>query len=131
MQPVDVVGKISPSYQPLAVKFVSSNDSVKRAVPDGGGTVAVSDAEHVAVEPPPVPAQVHVHGPEPLTREAAPTEQRLVVGVVETVVPLAEPHTPLVGVTATGGAEGVGVCVAPSKPINGLPCASVFGGVML
>ena len=56
---------------------------------DGG------DAEHCAVVPPFDPAQLQLHGPEPLTAEAVPALQRLVVGVVEVVSPFAEPQEPL------------------------------------
>ena len=58
----------------------------------------VSCAEHDAVLPPFVPAQLQLHGPEPLTPDAAPTMHRaLPEGAVLTVVPPAEPHTPLAG----------------------------------
>jgi len=43
-----------------------------------------------------LPAQLHDHGPEPLTVEAAPELQRL-VGVEAMVCPLDEPHVPFTG----------------------------------
>jgi hypothetical protein len=51
-------------------------------------------AEQLAVVPPPDPAHVQVHGPEPLTLEAAPTLQRFAVGVLVRSDPLEEPHAP-------------------------------------
>ena len=41
-------------------------------------------SEHDAVPPPLLPAQVHDHGPLPLTFEAVPTLQRFAVGAVLT-----------------------------------------------
>jgi hypothetical protein len=49
------------------------------------------------VAPPLVPPQLHVHGPVPATEDAVPAEQRLADGLDDTVVPLADPHTPLTG----------------------------------
>jgi hypothetical protein len=43
------------------------------------------------------PLQLHVHGPEPATDDAVPAEQRPAVGEDDTVVPFADPHTPLTG----------------------------------
>lgn len=65
--------------------------------PDPDDPELVIDAEQVAVVPPLDPPHVHVHGPEPDTDEAVPAEQRLVDGADATVVPLADPHTPLMG----------------------------------
>jgi hypothetical protein len=45
--------------------------------------------------PPFVPAQLQYHGPLPVTTEAVPTLQRLVVGEVLVADPFAEPHWPL------------------------------------
>ena len=58
-------------------------------LPEGG------EAEHCAVVPPFDPAQLQLHGPEPLTAEAVPALQRLVVGAVEVGAPFAEPQEPL------------------------------------
>jgi hypothetical protein len=68
-----------------------------------GGVVppaTVADAEQLAVVPPLEPPQLHVHGPVPATDDAVPAEQRLVEGADDTVVPFADPHTPLTGVGA-------------------------------
>ena len=65
-------------------------------------TQVVTDlaALQLAGVPPPLPAQVHVHGPVPPTADGVPALQRFVVGATDTVVPLAVPHTPLIGVGA-------------------------------
>ena len=60
----------------------------------------VTDAEQLAVVPPLEPPQLHVHGPEPATDDAVPVEQRLAEGLDDTVVPFADPHTPLTGAVA-------------------------------
>jgi hypothetical protein len=59
-------------------------------------TVCVAEQE--ADVPPFDPAQVQLHGPLPVTLEAVPKVQRLVVGIDETVVPLADPQEPLIAV---------------------------------
>ena len=59
-------------------------------------------AEHEALVPPLLPAQLHDQGPLPATVEAEPVEQRLVVGAVLTVVPLAVPQVPFTAVGALG-----------------------------
>ena len=66
--------------------------------------VGVRLAEQDALVPPLTPAHVHDQGPEPVTLEAEPTVQRLVVGVVLTVVPFALPHVPLVATLPLVGA---------------------------
>lgn len=38
-------------------------------------------ALQLAVVPPPIPAQVQVHGPVPVTADGVPAVQRLVVGI--------------------------------------------------
>ena len=63
---------------------------------DPASGVGGAAALHEAVSPPLEPAQVQVHGPVPLSVEAVPAEQRLAVGAVVSVLPLAEPHTPSV-----------------------------------
>ena len=57
-------------------------------------------SEQEAVLPPLLPAQLHDHGPLPLTVDAVPALQRLAVGAALTVPPFEEPHAPF-----TGGAE--------------------------
>jgi len=54
-------------------------------------------AEHCAVLPPLLPAQLHDQGPEPPTADAVPALQRPVVGAALTAMPLAEPHVPFTG----------------------------------
>jgi hypothetical protein len=54
-------------------------------------------AEQEASLPPLEPVQVQDHGPEPLTEEAVPTEQRLAVGA-EAAVPFALPQTAFIAV---------------------------------
>ena len=66
----------------------------------GVGVDTVTDAEQLAVVPPLEPPQLHVHGPVPATDDAVPAEQRLVEGLDDTVVPFADPHTPLTGAGA-------------------------------
>ena len=64
----------------------------------GTGVCCVAtDAEQVAEVPPLEPPQLHVHGPEPATDDTVPAEQRLAVGLDDTLVPFADPHTPLTG----------------------------------
>ena len=53
--------------------------------------------------PPPEPAHVQFHGPEPLTLEAAPALQRFAVGALVRSAPFEEPHAPL---TAAEDEEG-------------------------
>jgi hypothetical protein len=63
-------------------------------MPQALAVVPVLLAAQLAVVPPLEPAQVHDHGPEPVTDEAVPVLHRLVVGAVLTVVPFADPHAP-------------------------------------
>ena len=88
-------------------------------VGDGPDPDAGSEAEQLAVVPPPEPLQLHVHGPEPATDDDVPAEQRLVEGLEDTVVPFADPHTPL---TATGAACTTTVVLAtgdvPPAPVQ-------------
>jgi hypothetical protein len=60
----------------------------------GVGPVA-KVAEHMAVAPPPLPAQLHVYGPVPATADAVPALHRFAVGFALTVVPFAAPQAPL------------------------------------
>ena len=100
---------------PAAVSNVSQNagvppsciphllaDGVGVGVGVGAGPDPVPDpdrdAEQLALAPPLEPAQLHVHGPEPVTVDAVPVEQRLVDGADDACVPFADPHTPLTGV---------------------------------
>ena len=72
----------------------------------GGVTTTVFCAEQLALVPPLDPEQLQLHGPLPVTEDAVPTEQRLVDGADDTMVPFAEPQTPEMGV-------GVLACVVP------------------
>ena len=53
-------------------------------------------ALQLAATPPFDPLQVHVQGPVPVTVEAVPIEQRLVVGIDVLLVPFEIPQTPLI-----------------------------------
>ena len=59
--------------------------------------------------PPPEPAHVQFHGPEPFTLEAVPALQRFAVGVLVRSAPFEEPHAPFVPPPLAGGLEGVSV----------------------
>jgi hypothetical protein len=54
--------------------------------------MAEVEAEHDAVVPPLLPAQVQIHGPLPDTVLAVPVLQRLLEGADENVSPSDEPH---------------------------------------
>ena len=51
--------------------------------------------EQLAVVPPPWPVHDHVYGPAPETAVGEPAAQRLVLGAVEVLPPLAAPQLPL------------------------------------
>jgi hypothetical protein len=68
------------------------------------------------VEPPFAPAHVQVHGPEPLTADAAAALHRLAIGAALAYSPLAEPHWPLM-VEDASGAEHEAV-VPPFDPVQ-------------
>jgi hypothetical protein len=74
------------------------------------------DAEQLAVMPPLEPPQLQVHGPEPVTEDDVPVEQRLVEGADDIVVPFADPQTPL---TATASAVTTTVVLAPEAMLVG------------
>jgi hypothetical protein len=59
-------------------------------------------ALQLALPPPLLPSQAHVHGPVPLTVVTVPAVQRLVVGAVVTATPFAEPQTPLTATDCSG-----------------------------
>jgi len=52
-------------------------------------------AEHLAVEPPETPLQVHDHGPAPDTDEDVPALHKPVVGLLVRSAPFEAPHWPL------------------------------------
>jgi hypothetical protein len=89
----------------------------------------LAEAEQVAVAPPLEPPQLQVHGPEPATDDAVPAEQRLAEGLVDAVVPFADPHTPLTGAgpafTATVALAGSDV---PPLPLHVKVYVVVFCG---
>ena len=66
--------------------------------PFTGVAEATFFAEQVAVVPPLAPAQLHAHGPLPLTVDAVPALQRLAVGALLSVPPFEAPHAPFTGV---------------------------------
>jgi hypothetical protein len=71
---------------------------------------------HDAVVPPLLPAQLHDHGPLPLTVDAVPAVQRLAVGALVRLPPFEEPHAPFTGCAeATFFAEQAAV-VPPLLP---------------
>jgi hypothetical protein len=100
--PLPATAEVVPAVHRLAVGLVLTEAPF--AVPHAPLTFVVeaSLSEHAAVLPPLLPAQLHDHGPVPLTVDAVPAVQRLVVGLVPTVNPFDEPHTPL---TALGDVE--------------------------
>src|SRR4051794_398418 len=57
--------------------------------------VGSNEAEHCSVAPPLLPPQLQLQGPLPVTPEALPTSQRLVIGAFAAATPLADPQTPL------------------------------------
>ena len=70
---------------------------------------------HEAALPPLLPAQLHAHGPLPLTVDAVPAVQRFAVGAVLTDAPFEEPHAPFTGARTAFDAEQVAV-VPPLLP---------------
>jgi hypothetical protein len=120
----------APVHPPLAVQpvlFVDDHVSVvdwpeviadcdAESVTVGRGVVVVLVAEHDAVVPPFNPPQLQVYVPVfVVTDDAVPSVQRFVVGAVETVLPLAVPQEPFVGV---GGG------VVPNVPGAPYPAAA-------
>ena len=93
--PLPATAEVVPAVHRLAVGLVLTEAPF--AVPHAPLTFVVeaSLSEHAAVLPPLLPAQLHDHGPVPLTVDAVPAVQRLAVGLVLTVNPFDEPHTPL------------------------------------
>jgi hypothetical protein len=61
----------------------------------GTDEARASRAEQLALVPPPEPAQLHDHGPLPLTLEAVPAVQRFAVGLLARSALFEEPHAPL------------------------------------
>jgi hypothetical protein len=85
-----------PALQRLAVGALLSLPPFEEPhAPFTGCAEATFFAEQVAVVPPPLPAQLHDHGPLPLIVEAVPALQRLAVGAPLSLPPFEEPHAPL------------------------------------
>jgi hypothetical protein len=90
--PVPVTVEAVPVLQRLVVGAL-----VKSALFDEPhAPLASSKAEQLAVEPPLAPKQLQSHGPAPVTVEALPLLQRLVVGALVKSALFDEPHAPLV-----------------------------------
>ena len=83
--------------QTLAPVAIVQDVEVRVMEPEGAG-IEVLFAEQVAVEPPPEPAHVQLHGPVPDTEDAVPVVQRLVVGAEVKDPPCDDPQEPLIGV---------------------------------
>jgi hypothetical protein len=77
--------------------------------PFTGCVEATFVAEQVAVVPPLAPAQLHDHGPLPLTVDAVPVVQRFAVGALVRLPLFDEPHAPLTAVGVLPVAEAVSV----------------------
>ena len=104
--PLPLTVEAVPAVQRLAVGLALT--VVPFALPHAPLTgVAASLSEHDAVLPPLLPAQLHAHGPLPLTVDAVPAVQRLAVGLALAVAPFEEPHAPLTWNRAGGGQRGV------------------------
>ena len=85
-----------PAVQRFAVGLVLTVPPFEEPqAPFTGCAEATFFAEQVALVPPPLPAQLHDHGPLPLTDDAVPALQRLAVGAVLSLPPFEEPHVPL------------------------------------
>ena len=92
--PLPATADAAPALQRLAVgaALADAPFALPHAPSTGGGR---STAEQVAVVPPLLPAQLHDHGPLPVTADAVPALQRLVVGALVRSAPFEEPHAPL------------------------------------
>ena len=103
--PLPLTGEAAPAVQRLAVgALVRLAPFEVPQAPFTGCAEATLVAEQVAVVPPPLPAQLHDHGPLPLTADAVPVLQRLAVGALARLPPFEAPHAPL---TAVGDVEEV------------------------
>jgi hypothetical protein len=106
--PLPLTAEAVPAVQRLAVGAVLSLPPFEEPhAPFTGCAEATSVAEQVAVLPPLLPAQLHDHGPLPLTVDAVPAVQRFAVGAVLSLPPSEEPHAPLTAVDDVE--EGVSV----------------------
>jgi hypothetical protein len=82
-------------------------------------------AEHEAEVPPFVPSHVQAHGPEPVTAEAFPEVQKLVVGAAVSADALDVPHAPFTGVVTGGGVTTTPVLTVPTD----IPLSTVYADV--
>jgi len=98
--PLPATVEALPALQRLAVGAVLATTPF--ALPHA--PLISSRAEQLAVVPPPEPAQLHDHGPLPVTVDPVPALQRLVVGALVRSAPFEEPHVPL---TAVAGSASV------------------------
>jgi hypothetical protein len=71
------------------------------------------EAEQLTGEPPLEPAHDQVHGPVPEIEDAVPVKQRSLKGGAITVVPFAEPQTPLTAANAQACVEAGWSVVIP------------------
>jgi hypothetical protein len=104
---VNVVPEIDPvsgiAFSPAVFQFAQPSEAAGRRPVAGSEPGAplvplvFRDAEHEAVAPPLLPAQLHDQGPLPLTVAAAPTVQRLAAGALVRLAPFEEPHAPFTG----------------------------------
>ena len=83
---------------PAAQRFVVGMENAGTPLAEPQAPSTFTGAKHETVAPPLEPAHCHVQGPEPITLEAVPVEQRLLVGAICMVNPLAAPQTPLIAV---------------------------------
>src|ERR1039457_3832895 len=80
-------------------------------------------AEHCAVLPPLLPAQLQAHGLVPLTEDAVPDAHRFVVGAAFVGTPSALPHAPVTGAICVTLIENAGseTVLLPSLTVMMMP----------
>ena len=94
--PAPLTADAVPAVQRLAVGLALTVAPFEEPHAPFVEPLEASLSEHDAVLPPLLPAQLHDHGPLPLTFDAVPAVQRFAVGAVLTVPPFEEPHAPFV-----------------------------------
>jgi hypothetical protein len=87
----------TPAVQRLAVGIDGKLAPLED--PQAPFTADILPVAQLAEDPPLIPAQLHVQGPEPETLEELPALQRLAVGIEERLAPLEDPQAPLVKTT--------------------------------
>jgi hypothetical protein len=91
--PLPLTAEAEPVVQsPLAGAALTATPFAEPHAPFTGA--GGSFAEQIAVVPPLLPAQLHDHGPLPLTLDAVPALQRFAVGALVRSAPFEEPHAP-------------------------------------